>query len=362
MNRTLVDLLDDSFARYGQRTAVRTLRKSGAAAEMRYEPISYNELARQRDRVATGFTKLGLRKGDRVGILTDGGLEPLLVFLAADKCGLCAVPLCTKSPAELLIHGINHSSLGLLVADRTGYEQYLRIDEFLEKAPQLVLTEDGHDGQLTWSGLTASRGGSHTPAVDVHPDDDSKILYTSGSSGLPKGVVQTHANIVANLQEVWDVISPREVLRFFKSAPDYHAMGILNIYYPLAKGWELDMARSPDRVLSDIRLSEPQGLLTVPLVLDKVYGNVRKEIDAGGLKASLIARAVGGKQRLSRRQGSVVDRMFHGLIGSRVIEKIKSQLANKVGRNLELLVVGSAKADPEALDFFQEVLDRLSLG
>ena len=357
MNRTLVDLLDDSFARYGQRTAVRTLRKSGAAAEMRYEPISYNELARQRDRVATGFTKLGLRKGDRVGILTDGGLEPLLVFLAADKCGLCAVPLCTKSPAELLIHGINHSSLGLLVADRTGYEQYLRVDEFLENAPRVVLTGDEQEGQLTWSQLTNGGEAGQTPTVEVLPDDDSKILYTSGSSGLPKGVVQTHANIVANLQEVWDVISPREVLRFFKSAPDYHAMGILNIYYPLAKGWELDMARSPDRVLSDIRLSEPQGLLTVPLVLDKVYGNVRKEINAGGLKASLIARAVVGKQRLARRQGSVVDRMFHNLIGSKVIEKIKSQLASKVGRNLELLVVGSAKADPEALDFFQEVLD-----
>jgi long-chain acyl-CoA synthetase len=357
VSRTLVDLLDDSFARYGQRTAVRTLRKAGAEAEMRYEPISYAELAHQRDAVAAGFAKLGLVKGDRVGILTDGGLEPLLVFLATDKCGMCAVPLCTKFPAELLIHAINHSSLALLVLDRTGYEQYLRIDELLENAPQLALTGAGQDGQLTWSQLTKSGEESQPPEVEVYPDDDSKILYTSGSSGLPKGVIQTHANIVANLHEVWNVISPREVLRFFKSAPDYHAMGILNVYYPLAKGWELDMARSPDRVLSDIRFSEPQGLLTVPLVLDKVYGNVRKAIDAGRLKGSLIARAVGGKQRLARRQGSVVDLMFHRLIGSKVIGKIKRQLASKVGGNLELLVVGSAKADPEALDFFQEVLD-----
>ena len=356
MKRTLVDLLDDSFARFGQRTAVRTLCKSGPAAALTYEPMSYSELAHQRDLVATGFARLGLRKGDRVGTLTDGGLEPLLVFLAADKCGLCAVPLCTQSPAELLIHGINHASLGLLVVDRAGYEQYLRVDEFLDNAPKLVLTGDGRDGQTSWSQLTNGEGGQ-VPAVEVQPDDDSKILYTSGSSGLPKGVIQTHANIVANLLEVWDVISHREVLRFFKSAPDYHAMGILNLYYPLAKGWELDLARSPDRVLSDIRFSEPQALLTVPLVLDKVYGNVRKEIDAGGLKGSLIARAVESKRCLSRHQASLPDRLFHKLVGSKVIGKIKSQLASKVGRNLELLVVGSAKADPEALDFFQEVLD-----
>lgn len=359
MSQTLVDLIEGSFSRYSERTALRALELAGGmdGSKMQYEPITYRELSDQRDAVAAGFTALGLKKGDRVGVLTDGGIEPLLVFLAADKCGLCAVPLCTKSPAELLIHGINHSLLTLLVADRTGYEHYLRIDEFLKDAPQLVLTEDDGDDQIAWSDLIDKGRETQIPDVVVTPDDDSKILYTSGSSGLPKGVVQTHANIVANLLEVWDLISPKEVIRFFKSAPDYHAMGILNIYYPLAKGWELDMARSPDRVLSDIRYSEPQGLLTVPLVLDKVYGNVRKEIDAGGLKGSLVARAIASKQRLARNSASLVERLFHDLIGSKIIGKIKNQLASKVGRNLELLVVGSAKADPDALDFFQEVLD-----
>ena len=78
-------------------------------------------------------------------------------------------------------------------------------------------------------------------------------------------------------------------------------MGILNIYYPLAKGWTLDLARSPDRVLVDIRYSEPEGFLTVPLILDKVFGNVRKEIDAGGAKGKLIARSLRAKQRIDTR-------------------------------------------------------------
>ncbi|MDE2704779.1 MAG: AMP-binding protein, partial [Gemmatimonadota bacterium] len=195
------------------------------------------------------------------------------------------------------------------------------------------------------------------PEVEVLPEDESKILYTSGSTGLPKGVIQTHANIVANVEEVWDVISKREPLRMFKSAPDYHSMGILNIYYPLAKGWILDLARSPDRVLSDIRLSEPEGFLTVPLILDKVYGNVRKEIDAGGLKGGLIQRSVAAKERLARGQAGLGNKLFLAAIGRSIIGKIRAQLATRVGPHLELLIVGSAKADPKALDFFHEVLD-----
>ena len=138
-------------------------------------------------------------------------------------------------------------------------------------------------------------------------------------------------------------------------------MGILNIYYPLIKGWTLDLARSPDRVLVDIRYSEPHGFLTVPLILDKVYGNVRKEIDAGGVKGKLVERAVRAKRNISRGTSSFSDRAVYGLIGKKVVAAIKEKLSQRVGGRLELLIVGSAKADPEALDFFQDVLDITSL-
>tara|TARA_Y100000588_G_C14170996_1_gene889143 strand:- start:341 stop:1543 length:1203 start_codon:yes stop_codon:yes gene_type:complete len=142
----------------------------------------------------------------------------------------------------------------------------------------------------------------------------------------------------------------------FKSAPDYHSMGVLNIYYPLAKGWVLDLARSPDRVLNDIRYSAPEGFLTVPLILDKVYSNVRKEMAAGGFKGNLVARSVQARRNISRGQARMSDRLLDATVGRRVVGAIKEKLAGRVGGNLELLIVGSAKADPEALDFFQDVL------
>jgi long-chain acyl-CoA synthetase len=355
MGRTLRDLLDNSFERYAERTAVRVLEPVEGNREWRYVPLSYAQLKERRDRLAAGLAAQGLDKGKRVGILTDGGSEPLLVFLAADSIGVSAVPLCIKSPHEMLAHNIGHSGVELLIVDRKGYEQFAEIRPRLAKVPRLALTEGEAEDALSWAELT--EGDRDPPAVEVLPDDESKILFTSGSSGLPKGVIQTHANIVANVEEVWDVISLRESLRMFKSVPDYHSMGILNIYYPLAKGWVLDLARSPDRVLSDIRLSAPEGFITVPLILDKVYGNVRKEIVVGGLKGGLIQRSVKAKERLARGKAGLGDRFFFAAIGRSIIAKIRAQLATRIGPNLEVLIIGSAKADPEALDFFHEVLD-----
>ncbi|MFT5089437.1 MAG: long-chain acyl-CoA synthetase [Candidatus Latescibacterota bacterium] len=346
--------MDRSFADHAQRVAVRVLRP-GSEGALEYQPISYAELKQLRDQLAVGLAGRGLIKGQRVGILTDGGFEPLLVFLACDRLGLSSVPLCIKTSTEILAHNINHSGMALLVVDRKGLKAFYSIKENLQNLPELVLVEGEELGVISWSEVTPVQG--VVPRVEVGAHDEAKVLYTSGSSGMPKGVVQTHANIVANVEEVWDLISEREDFRFFKSAPDYHSMGILNIYFPLAKGWVLDMARSPDRVLSDIRISEPQGFLTVPLILDKVYGNVRKEIQAGGAKGKLVQRAVESKQRATRDCASLADRIFLQLIGNKVVGKIRQQLATRVGPHLELLVIGSAKADPEALDFFHEVLD-----
>ena len=355
MGKTLKDLINHSFATYAEQTAIRELKPVEGSRTLSYQPVTYAELKSRRDQLAAGLAAQGLAKGQRVGILTDGGSEPLLIFLATDCIGVSAVPLCIQSPDEVLAHSIAHSAVELLVVDRKGYERFGAVRERLDEPPRLVLTEGEAEDAIPWDELAESNAA--VPEVEVLPEDESKILYTSGSSGLPKGVIQTHANIVANVEEVWDVISKREPFRMFKSAPDYHSMGILNIYYPLAKGWILDLARSPDRVLSDIRLSEPEGFLTVPLILDKVYGNVRKEIDGGGLKGGLIQRSVAAKERLVRGQAGLGDKLFLAAIGRSIIGKIRAQLATRVGPHLEILIVGSAKADPAALDFFHEVLD-----
>ncbi|MEE3233814.1 MAG: AMP-binding protein [Candidatus Latescibacterota bacterium] len=351
---TLVELLNRSFAKHADKIAVRVLRpKTGS--DLYYEPITYEQLKQMRDKVAAGLAQIGLSKGQRLGILTDGGLEPLIAFLASDMLGVSCVPLCLKNSPEVLAYNICHSGIKMLIVDQKGSDCFAELSLNEGNVPKLIKTKKVEDGSFSWEDISECE--SDITVVDLASSDETKVLYTSGSSGMPKGVIQTHANIIANVEEVWDVVSPREDLRFFKSAPDYHAMGILNIYYPLAKGWTLDMARSPDRALNDIRHSQPHAFLTVPLILDKVFGNVRKAIQSGGVMGSLIQSAVDSKRRIFCGNATMKDKMFNSLIGDRIVAKIRKNLSARVGSNLELLIVGSAKADPEALDFFHEVLN-----
>ena len=119
MTPTLKDLMNESFEKHADRTAVRVLRQSDQQGErgLRYVPMTYAQLREQRDRLASGLARAGYAKGDRVGVLTDGGLEPVLIFLAADMLGLSSVPLCNKLPDDILKYKIEHSSLEVLFLD-----------------------------------------------------------------------------------------------------------------------------------------------------------------------------------------------------------------------------------------------------
>ena len=82
-------------------------------------------------------------KGQRIGILTDGGFEPLLIFLACDLLGLSSVPLCLKSSPDILKHNISHSGMDLLVVDRKGVEAIGDLLEDMSDAPVLISVEGG---------------------------------------------------------------------------------------------------------------------------------------------------------------------------------------------------------------------------
>ena len=147
MNRTLKDLMNESFTEHADRTAVRVLRQSDKQGErgLRYVPMTYAQLREQRDRLASGLARAGYAKGDRVGILTDGGLETVLIFLAADMLGLSSVPLCNKLQDDILKYKIEHSGLEVLFLDSRSREQADRILPDLAKSPKLILTEGQSD-------------------------------------------------------------------------------------------------------------------------------------------------------------------------------------------------------------------------
>ena len=174
------------------------------------ERVSFENFSRAALRLAAQFTADGLEKGDRVAIVMRNLPEWPVAFFAASLCGAIVTPLNAWWTGGELEYGLADSGAKILVADN---ERLARIAPHLPDLPSLAhiyvsrATEDplGDPREIrlesiigsphTWGGI-ADRP---APAVNIHPDDDATLFYTSGTTGKPKGAVGSHRNMVSNI-------------------------------------------------------------------------------------------------------------------------------------------------------------------
>src|SRR4051812_46637529 len=170
---TLADPLDHARACFGDRVAV-------IDGDRR---LSYRELADRCTRLAAGLASLGVRHGDRVALLAANGHRYLEAFFGLPAAGLVLVPLNTRLAHGELAHIVAHSGARVLITDRDPGELRSCVE-------QVITIDDDYEPLL---GAADDR-----VASEVSPDDIAAIFYTGGTTGLPKGVMLTHRNLVAN--------------------------------------------------------------------------------------------------------------------------------------------------------------------
>jgi long-chain acyl-CoA synthetase len=175
---TLADPLEHACACFGERLAVIDGERS----------FTYNDLADRCARLASALGGLGVQQGDRVALLAANGHRYLEAFFGLPAAGIVLVPLNTRlAPAELA-HIVKHSGARVLITDREA--------EGLGALVEHVITiGDGYEQLLDGVERAPVRVGSDH---DVSADDLAALFYTGGTTGLPKGVMLTHGNLVAN--------------------------------------------------------------------------------------------------------------------------------------------------------------------
>ena len=185
--------------------------------------------------VACALQARGVAKGDRVGIALRNYPEWIAAFMGITAAGGIAVAMNAWWSGEELVYGIEDSGLKLLVADG---ERVERLTPHLEALDiNLITVRSELDGHETWEALVASAEGTAMPEVDISPDDDALILYTSGSTSHPKGVLSTHRSIIHALLG-WEsaasisasffpgLIDEDEIPSMLLSVPLFHVAGL----------------------------------------------------------------------------------------------------------------------------------------
>ncbi len=164
--------------------------------------LTFEHLQEQSSRLANALTAHGIVRGDRIGILLPQCSGAIIAHLAAYRIGAIALPLFTLFGPEALEYRLNDSGAKAVVSNTAGIEKLLAITDRLAAAPILIATEARSAGHvLDWTSLIAKSSSAHS-RVDTDPEDPAIIVYTSGTTGNPKGVLYAHRVLLGHMPGV----------------------------------------------------------------------------------------------------------------------------------------------------------------
>ena len=167
--------------------------------------LNYGTFNRETDRIAAGLLKMGIAKGDRIGIYLSSRPEFLFIYLAAAKIGAIAVPISWRFTPPEIRFVINDAGISLLctMPGFSGMDFIKNLEQIRQEVPSLkhvVLLDGGTAGNDMVPYVHLLREPDHSlrkAAAAVTPDDTVLLLYTSGTTGVPKAAMLTHGNLVA---------------------------------------------------------------------------------------------------------------------------------------------------------------------
>lgn len=301
-NQTIYSLLTDRLARTGADTVI-AAKKIGPG---RWQNVTTGEFHERVVSAAKGLIALGIAKGDAVTIFSSTRLEWGILDFALAAVGAVSVPIYDTDSAPQAQRIMNDSAVKLAFADNR--ERFDRLDSVKDHCPalkQILMIEGNALGALEGLGVAVSDEELNERVATVRADDLATIVYTSGSTGNPKGAELTHKNFVSitisasqALHEVVLDDHPRLLLflplahcfaRFIQCASIASDDGVVG-YLPDTK-----------TLLPDLRSFEPTYLLGVPRVFEKVY-NAASHKAGAGWKGRLFVKAAEAARVWSRKE------------------------------------------------------------
>lgn len=301
-DQTIYSLLTERLARTGADTVI-AAKKIGPG---RWQNVTTGEFHERVVSAAKGLIALGIAKGDAVTIFSSTRLEWGILDFALAAVGAVSVPIYDTDSAPQAQRIMNDSVVKLAFADNR--ERFDRLDSVKDHCPalkQILMIEGNALGALEGLGVTVSDEELNERVATVRADDLATIVYTSGSTGNPKGAELTHKNFVsitiAASQALHEVVlddHPRLLLflplahcfaRFIQYASIASDDGVVG-YLPDTK-----------TLLPDLRSFEPTYLLGVPRVFEKVY-NAASHKAGAGWKGRLFVKAAEAARVWSRKE------------------------------------------------------------
>jgi long-chain acyl-CoA synthetase len=291
------------------------------------------------------FRQEGLKAGDRVAMCLHNRVEWVLFDQAALGVGLVTVPLYFDDRPDNMAWCLNDAGARLLLLEDGKMWDTLR-DQVKTIERVVCLDAKGTGGDKKVIGLEAwlpPAGAAAPVRFAVAPNDLATIVYTSGTTGRPKGVMLSHRNILSNVIAAMRAIPAYTTDRFLSFLPLSHMFERTCGYYSaIWAGAQTVYARSITQLADDIREQRPTVLISVPRIFERIYSRMQEAMAPGSPKRKLFEKATEVGWRRFRGEATLGDRLWWPLLKLLVAKK----LYRRLGGRIRLIVVGGAAFAP----------------
>lgn len=327
----------------------------------RWRELSYPQLGTDVRAIAKGLIALGVEPGDRVAILSNTRAEWTLADFGAICTAAVVVPIYQTNSPEECQYVLEHAGVKVVFCEDA--DQVGKLDEVRSDLPALqhiICFEGAAEGTMTLDDLRERGAGVSDEDLGeratAEPGDVATIVYTSGTTGPPKGCMLTHANLLAvvdMVHERLDFAPGDDVLYLF--LPLAHGLARAVQILGIASGSTVAYwRRDPKLIIDDVAQINPTHLPSVPRIFEKIYAAATSKAQAGGgVKAKLfwwaigVGREVRGRERRGGYPGLVLKAQL-ALADRLVLHKIRALFGNRA----KLAITGAAPIEADIIDFF----------
>ncbi len=333
-----------------------------------WKTLTWREVGNAVREFAAGLAALGRRPADAVGILSTSRAEWVQADFAIFSAGCVTIPIYPTYPPDLIEYIVNDAGVKtLIVEDPTQLAKVLEVDKAMPGLEQIVIMQ-GYEGRepsprtFTWEALRRlgreradSLKAELANRVDgIQRDDVATIVYTSGTTGPPKGVVQTHGNHLSALESAAQTTSIAEGNVHLLFLPLAHSFARLESFIGVHRGLCTAFAESIDKLRENLPETQPHFICSVPRVFEKVYAGAMARAEGGSpVKRKIFNWAVGIGKDVSRLKQANRPVPTALALQYKLAEKLVfSKMQAALGGRLRFAVSGGAPLSREIAEFF----------
>lgn len=346
---TLPQLLVNSVERYGEREALRQFDKETKS----WHSLSYAQLMARVMEWRRAYAAMNLERGTRIGILMPNSIDHACADQAALANGLVPVPLHAIDTPGASAFILSDSRAQVLVTNKlTRWKQIQAAGGDLQDLTAVIITEDEVDDETGMvRGLSEwLAAGAHVVELPEGPkeDDLAGIVYTSGTTGRPKGVMLTHGNIVSNVKATLECVFPQVGDIFLSFLPLSHTFERTAGYYlALATGCTIAYNRSVLLLADDLKTIRPTVIISVPRVYERIFARVQDKLKKSRPAARYLfdwAVEIGWRDFCRRNHLPVehTGRAWLDGLMRPLVRKVSSTLLDQFGGRLRIAISGGA--------------------